>query len=269
MSRRPSTVRATRRLRVRRRRLLAGVGVTAAVATVAACGALPSSSAAVHPQAVAATSQPPQTSPTPPTSTLHLTDLRNVRYCEVFLINPGPNQTRVYNTTDKDNCPTAQWTSMDPKAVAKQYHVQSVFKNGQRFWVLDSLIQANTKETNNFNGILATNWGLTTISGSTPPPYTVQQVARTSQWVFNAGTVIYELLAPGGKRYVMQAYSNIVDPTLKYDDLLQLGYRIHPPKGWTYKVEVLDSQLSLPTVNNNAKVIQDELQDSYMLDPNS
>lgn len=249
MSRKPPTVSATSCLRVRRRRLLAGAAASATLATLAT----------LPPQAVAVTSQPP------PTSTLHLTGLRNVRYCEIFLINPGPNQTTVYNTTGKDDCPTAQWTSLDPKAVAKQYHVQSVFKNGQRFWVLDSLTQANTKETNNFNGILATNWGTTTISGSTPPPYTVQKVTRTSQWVYNAGTVIYELLAPGGKRYVMQAYSTIVDPTLKYDDLLQLGYRIHPPKGWTYKVEVLDRQLSLNTVNNNANVVQDELQDSYML----
>ena len=252
MSRKQPTIHAANSPRVRRRRLLAGAGAVTALATIAA----------VAPQAVA------DTSPPPPTSTLHLTGLRNVRYCEIFLINPGPNKTTVYNTTGKDDCPTAQWNSMDPKAIAKQYHVQSVFKNGQRFWVLDSLIQANTKETNNFNGILATNWGLTTIAGSTPPPYTVQPVTRTSQWVYNSGTVIYELLAPGNKRYVMQAYSNIVNTSLKYDDLLQLGYMIHPPKGWTYKVEVLDHQLSLPTVNNGAQVVQDEFQDSYMLDTN-
>lgn len=191
-----------------------------------------------------------------------------MRYCEVFLINPGPNATTVYNTTGKDDCPTAQRNSLNPQQVAKQYHVQSVYKNGQRFWVMDELLINNTKETCSFNGVLATNWGTTTISssggGSAAPPYTVTVVNRSSQWFYAAGSLVYELLAPGGKRYIMQAYSSIVDKTLKLDDLLQLGYRLKLLAGWRYEAHVLDRNVSLNTVGGKANVIQDELQNSHM-----
>jgi hypothetical protein len=61
---------------------------------------------------------------------------------------------------------------------------------------------------------------------------------------------------------VMQSMSQIVDPTLVPDDLAALGTRLELPPGWTYEARRLDEDLRL-TTDNDAVVLQDELQNSY------
>ncbi|MET1064367.1 MAG: hypothetical protein ABWX85_05300 [Arthrobacter sp.] len=81
-----------------------------------------------------------------------------------------------------------------------------MFKNGPRYWVLDQLTQPGTKQMDTFNGIDAKWWGATTISttggASASPPSTETLVDRPgSEWFYNAGTVVNELVDPGGKTY--------------------------------------------------------------------
>ena len=200
--------------------------------------------------------------------TLHFTNLRNTRYCEIFLQNPvtGGISNQVYNTTGVDNCPTAQWNAMDPTQIAKQYNVAAVFKNGQRFWTLDQVVVRNADPTpNSFNGVFARFWGGFTSGPTAPPPYADTQVARDTQWWYAAGTLAYELISPTGAVYVLQAYSHIVDPTLTQDDLLSLGYQLNLPVGWRYQVQILNTNMALDTVNGVAHITQDELDNTYML----
>jgi hypothetical protein len=75
-----------------------------------------------------------------------------------------------------------------------------------------------------FNGIDAKWWGATTISttggASASPPHTETLVdSPGSEWFYNAGTVVNELVDPGGKTYVMQAYSQIMNSKLTIDEL--------------------------------------------------
>jgi hypothetical protein len=252
------------------------VGLTAVVAA----GAVLSSCTADGTGSSASSSAPPSTASAVPTanqqdqadpSTLHFTSLHNVRYCEIFLINPGTDATLVYNTTGLGGCPADQWKGLDPAKVASEKRAQSLFKNGPRYWVLDQLVINSTKEIDTFNGIKAKRWGATTISGSggenASPPYTETLVNRPgSQWFYPSGSVVYQLVSPGGKTYVMQTYSQIVDPNLTIDDLPNLAYRLKLPSGWQYRTRILTQDLTTETdPAGKAHVLQDELQNSYQL----
>ena len=43
----------------------------------------------------------------------------------------------------------------------------------------------------------------------------------------------------------MQTYSQVVDPTLSFDDLAGLGDRLRLPDGWSYRARVLDDELRI------------------------
>ena len=63
--------------------------------------------------------------------------------------------------------------------------------------------------------------------------------------------------------WVMQAYSQIVDPDLSYDDLQTLAKTLKLPPGWKYRVKVLDRDLTIKAVNGNAHIVQDDLENTY------
>ncbi|MFK0256205.1 hypothetical protein [Streptomyces sp. NPDC090445] len=202
-------------------------------------------------------------------STLHFSDLRDTRYCEMFLIKniPGGTQTTIYNTVGLNTCPTAQWNALNPQAVAKKFGVNSMYKNGQRFWVLDRVVIANAKDVQNFGGILSRNVATADVTGASsghPAPYQQTTVNRTTQWYYEAGSLVYELVDPNGQRFAMQAYSRIVDPALTIDDLPDLAYRLHLPSGWKFQTRYLDDNMSVVPVNGKATITQDELQNTYM-----
>jgi hypothetical protein len=70
------------------------------------------------------------------------------------------------------------------------------------------------------------------------------------------------LEAPGGTRYVMQAYAGIVDKTLTYDRLPALGAKLKLPLGWRYTSMVPDKDLILGAAGK-AIVVQDEFDNTY------
>ena len=55
-----------------------------------------------------------------------------------------------------------------------------------------------------FGGIEMIMQATVLLSSMNPTPYTVNQVSRHTVFVFNAGEEIYELIDPGGQRWVMQ-----------------------------------------------------------------
>ena len=92
--------------------------------------------------------------------------------------------------------------------------------------------------------------------------YVERTIHRTTDWTFLAGKPVYELVSPKGQVYVMQSYSQIVDPSLAYADLAALGSRLKPPKGWQYRSRTLTADLVAPA-RGEAHIIQDELQNTY------
>jgi hypothetical protein len=62
-------------------------------------------------------------------------------------------------------------------------------------------------------------------------PYTEHKVSRSTRFSFDAGEPVYELISPSGDVYVMQSYSEIVDPSQRMADLQNLGTRLKLPAG--------------------------------------
>jgi hypothetical protein len=61
----------------------------------------------------------------------------------------------------------------------------------------------------------------------------------------------------------MQAWSEIVDPSLTYDALKDLGSKLKPPVGWKFRAAILDKELILSTPQGYNWITQDELQNTY------
>jgi hypothetical protein len=95
--------------------------------------------------------------------------------------------------------------------------------------------------------------------------YTDRIVARSNVWRWRAGRTVYELVAPGGDVYVMQAYSQIRDPSLRIGQLRRLGKRLALPPGWHYRVRRLARPFALAAIGGRATILQDELQNTYQL----
>ena len=96
-------------------------------------------------------------------------------------------------------------------------------------------------------------------------PYTDRTVKRSNTWTWHRGRLVYELLAPGGDVYVMQAYAQIVDPEQRIGKLRSLARRLDLPPGWRYRVRRLRHELAVKPIKGNATIVQDELQNTYQL----
>ena len=195
--------------------------------------------------------------------------LRGVRYCEVLLLRKGPSgfTADVWNTMGMSDCPEDQWKGLDAKAIASQRGAVAALLNGPRFWTLDSIetdLRKGAPETT-FGGIGMFQAATVDLGDELPTqtPYTERPVARDTVFGFDAGSEVYELVAPDGTTYVMQARSQIVDEDLQESDLAALGERLKLPDGWRYRVRTLTEPLALRSTDGVAVVVQDELQDTY------
>lgn len=96
-------------------------------------------------------------------------------------------------------------------------------------------------------------------------PYTERSVVRDTEFVFDAGREVYELIAPNRKIYVMQSYAHIVDDSLDEATLPTLSERLQLPEGWTYRARFVDADYIVVDQDGIATVVQDELQNTYQL----
>jgi len=207
----------------------------------------------------------------PPVFEKSISNLRNQRYCEVLV---GKRawlnlEVRVFNTQGLNLCPEAQWKTLTKESISKTFDASFVLLNGPRYWAMDE-IQAAGNTVNNVKesfGGLEMNLRATIQLGLLKQligskQYTPNEVTRTTNFVYRAGSAVYELTSPGGDVYVMQSYSQIVNPALNMKDLPVLGEQLKLPAGWTYRSRVLDQDLSL-VANGIAYVLQDNLSNSY------
>lgn len=206
-------------------------------------------------------------------------NVRAMRYCEVFLIG-GDAITKdlkanFYNTTDRNNranprdtCPANLWDKVDAEALKKQYDVLGVFKNGPRGWANDWFeLPVGTERS--FDGLVARWMGEVQLpkdvelgkKGSSA--YKPTTVARKSKMGFLKGQPVFMLISPDGTPWVMQAWSMIVDPNLSYADLQNLGSKLKLAPGWKYQVKVLDRDLEIHAINGVARIVQDDLENTY------
>ena len=200
-----------------------------------------------------------------------VSNLRNQRYCEVLVGRRAwlNLEVKVFNTQGLNLCPEAQWKTLTKESIEKSFDASFVLLNGPRYWTMDEIQAAGStvndvKET--FGGIEMNLRATVQVSllkqliGS--KQYTPNEVTRTTNFIYRAGSAVYELTSPGGDVYVMQSYSQIVNPVLSMKDLPVLGEQLKLPAGWTYRSRVLDQDLSL-IANGVAYVLQDNLSNSY------
>ena len=200
-------------------------------------------------------------------------NLRDVRYCEVIpSVQSGSTiTTYVYNTLGLNDCPPVRWNALSENEVNKEFGSQSAQLNGPRHFVMDGILASGSTangKTFTFGGIemqlratLQTSAGTPTVGNQF---YVPNQVTRSTVFTYNAGKLIFELIAPNGDVYVMQSYAQIVDKTLTYKQLSSLASKLQLPSGWTYTTKTLQQDLKLDTTSTGvAYVVNDNLADSY------
>ena len=197
--------------------------------------------------------------------------IRNQRYCEVLY---GKRhwlnlEVKVFNTQGLNLCPEDEWKALTKESITKEYDASFVILNGPRYWTMDEIEAAGSTVNDikeSFGGIemnlrATVDIGLfRQLIGS--KQYSPNEVKRTTNFIYRAGSAVYELTAPSGEVYVMQSYSQIINPTLSMKDLPILDQQLKLPTGWSYKSRVLDQDLSL-VANGIAYVLQDNLMNSY------
>ncbi|ETZ99691.1 hypothetical protein I546_6635 [Mycobacterium kansasii 732] len=196
-------------------------------------------------------------------------DLSGKRYGEVLLVTPGEAgpQATVYNSFPLNDCPAELWSALDPKAIATEHGAAAALLNGPRYWLMNAIEKApqGPPVIKSFGGIEMLRQATVLLSSMNPAPYTVNQVSRNTVFIFNAGEEIYELRDPEGQRWVMQTWSQVVDPTLSRADLAKLADRLNLPSGWAYQPRRLTDELRIDTTARAARVLQDDLANSYSL----
>jgi hypothetical protein len=220
---------------------------------------------------VLAAPAPQAAAQTPPAETTDhgKANVRNARYCEVIpVVRDGLHLVAtVYNTLGLNDCPAAAWDRLREDPLKQRFGAVKVMLNGPRHFLMDTIIGEGSTaagETIDIGGIAMTkratiNLSLTELGESRYREHTIN---RETRYVFNAAKPVFVLAAPDGTRYVMQAYAQIVDKGLSYDDLPTLGARLKLPKGWSYTVLVPDKDLVLGA-QGKATVIQDDFDDTY------
>jgi hypothetical protein len=204
--------------------------------------------------------------------------LRGVIYCEVWLFKPTPdngiagvyyNTSALNNAADKMNtCPASLWDKVTVASLEAQFDVLAAYRNGPRGWTMD-WIKLPVGPVVGFDGLEA-RWmgqGLlpkgVALTNAHMNAYSPLQSHRKSEMFFAKGKPVFILDDPEGTPWVMQAFGQIVDPTLTYDTLKDLGTKLKPAPGWKFRVAILDKDLTISTPQGYNWIVQDELQNTY------
>ena len=198
-------------------------------------------------------------------------DLYNSRYCEIFLI-CGDEGSPVYNTTGlnneedpKDTAPASIMANFSTEAVKEQYKVPGVSLNPPRYWLLDSIRIPTGTRIRDFAGLKA-RWMATLTPGATAggQPYIPVAISRESTFKWKNGQTAFILDDPFGMPWIMKSYTNFVDKNLTYGSLSMLGKKLKLPPNWKFRTTVLPQDLlEVTTSSGEARLIQDELQNTY------
>ena len=196
------------------------------------------------------------------------------RYCEYLVVKGAlPDLTgEIWNTYGLNACPDKLWKASDANVLATDLGALAVRLNGPRYWLMDRAsvtLAAGFGQVRSFHGLKMRRLVsikvplVNGVPGQTP--YAETTVNRKNTFTFSRAHRVFELVAPGGKVYVMQSYAQIVDPTLTLAQLPALGKRLKLPAGWRYRARTLKRDLPV-TANGRAYVVQDELSNTYQLE---
>ena len=193
---------------------------------------------------------------------------RDARYCEIIpIVRDGFHLVAtVYNTLGLNDCPASVWNGITEDSMKQRFDALTVLLNGPRYFLMDSITAGGatkTGETIEAGGLELTERASIDVGlfDLLHRAYRETTIDRDTIYVFKAGRPVF-MLEAAGSRYVMQAYAQIVDKSLSYDDLPGLAARLRLPSGWRYSATVPDKDLVLGA-KGKATVVQDDLENTY------
>ena len=157
---------------------------------------------------------------------------------------------------------------LDLESIKQEYDLLSVFFNEPRFYIYDRL-EVPTGLERNFNG-LKMNWVASShmkkpegdMSDKSWLRYKRTPVERSTTITYRAGKPVFLLDDPDGKVWVMKAYRDSYGQS--YETLSSLGERYKElPKGYKFRLAVLDKDLILKPTGSVATIMQDEFENTY------
>jgi hypothetical protein len=197
----------------------------------------------------------------------------NARYCEIFLVTIGSGgfEADIYNTIGVNDCPLDKWHAIvdddgtDPSltSIAAGAGVDLAMPNGPRHWVLDAIGGRNVGQTVELGGLAIRKVASATFAGQ-PQPFTEMTIRRSTQWIFNKGRRVRELISPRGRRYVMQAYAGEDTKTEAELDPRNTSESDGGglPRGWRYRTFKTKKRWVL-TAPTKATIVRDGLLSVY------
>lgn len=96
--------------------------------------------------------------------------------------------------------------------------------------------------------------------------YSPNTVKRNTRYTYFADDWIFTLTDPDGQVYVMQSFSQQVNPKLAYEDLQHLENFLTLPKGWQYEPVLLEEELILES-HGETTVVSDDFRNVYQIVP--
>jgi hypothetical protein len=200
---------------------------------------------------------------------LHVTDMRNMPFCEIEVVAGFPPLVNFENTTGASDCPPDKFDAINSRELAKAIGAEWIILNPRRHWTMDQAWLYNIGDTYDFAGVKATWMGsvrpldfLKAAAGEYEP----FETNRASKYLYEKGKPVY-LLTPPDKQgvFLMQSWTDHVDKTLTKDKLPDLGNILQLPKGWTFSVKTLDQDLTIapPPPDYTAHSLVDNLKNVY------
>ena len=177
-------------------------------------------------------------------------------------------RAHVYTAANLDEITPDSHTKIDPVRLARELEVDMCAVNGGRIWLMDET-DVQGGDIVDFHGVKMLYGGEMTAAemmAQMKNPYSPNLIYRNSNWIWHAGTPVHLLREPNGTVWVMQEYTQDVDPSLTLDNLQQVGSKLkNLPQGWTFETKVLTQDLSLDTARCDgwAAIIRDELHCTY------
>ncbi|WP_067586245.1 hypothetical protein [Endozoicomonas ascidiicola] len=159
--------------------------------------------------------------------------------------------------------------SIDPETVKENKNADVVIMNGPRYWVLDEIMAYEVAPERSLGGH---QWAipgavkLSLFDILNRKPYVSMMVKRDTKYTYYAGSKVYRLIDDTGQVFTMQALAQTVDPDMSLSALDSLNDRLSLPRGWRYRVEVLDEPLIIES-GGTATILQDDFQNTYQLTP--
>jgi len=205
------------------------------------------------------------------------------RYCEILVSVPnddGSSGGVLTNVFWTGNCNETLWNQIrasdDPEALvrAERPAMLSMKLNGPRYFLTyegtpccgagettPNLMEAPRMEVEGIQFIAVASLEEQVAVGP-PTPYASTSVTRNQNFTWCAGCETYQLTDASGDTWIMQSFSQYVDPEMDVASLRTLGERLVTlPPGWTYAAVNLTSDFSYAAVV--ADVLFDDYENAY------